>query len=221
MTHTTTRAPRAWAARGRPARPRRGWRQGLHVLSTVLTAAVCMTGALAVVVAIATHFSPKGQYVAFGHPVMIVLSGSMTPVIRTGDLIVDDPVTAAQARHLHVGQIISVRDAPGSDVIITHRVVRILTTRGAVSYVTKGDANDAPDATPRPVSAVIGVFRSAIPGGGYVLAALHRPLVLGLLLASAALWFLAGPLYRLARRLDEPDSARPPPGAAGPGHPPP
>lgn len=205
MTHLTTRHRPTGSAGGQPAEPRSGWRRATGVLATVATVLICMVGALAVVVAVASHFSPPGRYVAFGHPVMTVLSGSMTPVIRTGDLIVDEPVTAAQARRLQAGQIISVRDAPGSTVIITHRIVRVLVVHGVVSYVTKGDANNTADTSPRPAADVIGVFRYAIPGGGYVLAALHRPLVLGLLLASAALWFLAGPLYRLAKRMDEPD----------------
>jgi signal peptidase I len=156
------------------------------------------------VVAVATHFSRNGEYTAFGHPVLTVISGSMTPVIRTGDLIVDNPVTPEQASSLQPGQIISVREAPGSQKIITHRIVAVKVGHGTVSYVTKGDANNAPDSTLRPAPDVVGVFRFAVPRGGYVLAALHRPLVLGLLLASPLLLLLAGPLFQLARRMDAP-----------------
>jgi signal peptidase len=179
------------------------------MVSTLFTILVVMVACIAVVLAAATHFSPKGQYTVFGHPVMIVLSGSMTPVIRTGDLIFDDPVTATQAEHLKVGQIISFRSAPGSQMVLTHRIVGIEHLGGTVSYITKGDANGAPDAVPRPASDVIGVFSTAIPRGGYLLNALHEPLVLGLLLASPVLWLLAGPLYKWAREMDEPVSREP------------
>jgi signal peptidase len=185
------------------------WKFYVNVLSMIMTILVVTVACVSVVVAIATHFSPKGEYTVFGHPVMIVLSGSMAPVIRTGDLVVDDSVSATQAAHLHVGQIISVRDFPGSPTIITHRIVGIETKGGTVAYVTKGDVNNAPDAVPRPASDVIGVFRGAIPRGGYLLNALHQPLVLGLLLASPVLWFIAGPLYRLASEMDEPASQEP------------
>ena len=215
MTPTTARARSARPAMVQSKNMHDGWRAVTRVASLIMTVLVSMAAALAIVIAIATHFSPKGRYVAFGHPVMTVLSGSMTPVIRTGDLIVDNPITAAQASHLHVGQIISVRDAPGSQTIITHRIVAVKVHHGAVNYVTKGDANNAPDASLRPPSDVIGVFRFAIPHGGYVLAALHRPLVLCLLLASPALWFLAGPLYELARRMDEPKGGDPAESAGG------
>jgi signal peptidase len=78
------------------------------------------------------------------------------------------------------------------------------TTGGAVAYITKGDANNAPDADPRPAKDVVGVFQRAIPRGGYILNALHQPLVLGLLLAAPVLWFIAGPLFEMARKMDEP-----------------
>jgi signal peptidase I len=180
-----------------------------RALYTTVTALVCFVAALAIVIAVADRMSPGGQYVVFGHPVMSVLSGSMTGVFDTGDLIVDDPVTAAQARNLQVGQIITFREAPGSTVLITHRIVAVKTTGNAVSYVTKGDANNAPDTTPRPASDVIGLYRFAIPRGGYVLAALHQPRVLGLLFAAIALWLIAGPLFRIAREKDEPKRRAP------------
>jgi signal peptidase len=201
---------------GTPTVRHRAWQRLANVLSTIVTIVVVMVAAVAVVVAVATHFSPKGQYVVFGHPVMTVLSGSMSPAIHTGDLVVDDRVSAAQAEHLHVGEIISVRDAPGSPTIITHRIVSVKAAGGAVTYVTKGDTNNAPDAVARPASDVIGVFRAAIPWGGYILNALHQPLVLALLLASPVLWFLSGPLFKLAREMDEPASEEPPASAGAP-----
>lgn len=185
------------------------WQYFRNVVSTIVTVLVVIVASLALVLAVATHFSPKGQYRVFGHPVMIVLSGSMTPVIRTGDLVIDDSVTASQAKHLHVGQIVSVRDTPGSQTIITHRIVGIVHSGRTVSYITKGDANNAADATPRPSSDVVGVFSTDIPRGGYILNALHEPLVLGLLLASPILWYLAGLLFAWAREMDGPASRDP------------
>jgi signal peptidase I len=222
----TTAYRRHWMP-GSPVNGHNGWRAAGQAASAVGIVLLSVTAVLATVIAIATHFSRDGTYTAFGHPVMTVLSGSMTPVIRTGDLIVDNPVTPAQASSLRPGQIISVREAPGSHKLITHRIVAVQVAHGIVSYVTKGDANNAPDGTPRPASEVVGVFRFAIPRGGYVLAALHRPLVLGLLLASPLLLLLAGPLFQFARRMDTPgdgdwrypptpkDWPRPPSGGEG------
>ena len=193
-----------------PAGPHSGWHRALRALSTAAVAGLCVVAALAVVVAVATRLSPRGQYTAFGHPVMTVVSGSMSPVIGTGDLIVDNPVSATQASHLRVGQVISFRDAPGSQRVFTHRIVAVRVSDGRVSYITKGDANNAADVSARPASDVTGVFSFAIPGGGYVLAALHRPLVLGLLLASFALWMLARPLIGFGRTRRKPEREHPP-----------
>jgi signal peptidase len=204
-----TRTAPIGSAAGDTEQPQSAWRFFTGALSTIGVVLVCVLASLAIVLAVASRLSPRGQYVVFGHPVMTVLSGSMTPVIRTGDLIVDNPVTAAQARQLHVGQIISVRQTPYSHSVITHRIIAVEVHSGVVDYVTKGDANNAPDTTLRPSSDVIGVFRFDVPRGGYILAALHRPLVLGLLLASPVLWFLAGPFYRLARRMDTRTSEEP------------
>jgi signal peptidase len=179
------------------------WRRMRSIVSTGLIALLMVVASIAVVLSVATHFSPKGQYDAFGHPVMSVLSGSMSPLIHTGDLIIDDPVTPTQAARLHVGQVISVRDTPGSPLIVTHRIVAIVHSGATVAYITKGDANNAPDSSPRPVADVVGVFSTSVPVGGYVLNALHRPLVPLLLFASISLGLLAGPLFRWARRMDQ------------------
>ena len=47
---------------------------------------------------------------------------------------------------------------------------------------------------------MVGVFDHDIPRGGYLLADLHLPMVLGLLAAVIALFFAAGPLLRYARQ---------------------
>jgi signal peptidase I len=172
----------------------------LRALSAIVMVMVSAVAVLAIVVAVASHFSPAGQYKVFGHPVMTVLSGSMTPAIRTGDVIVDDQVTSTQATHLQVGQIVSFREAAGSTAIITHRIIAVQDHSGQVSYVTKGDANNAPDTSPRPASDVVGVVSHDIPRGGYILADLHHPIVVGLLAAAIALCLLAGPLFRYARQ---------------------
>lgn len=171
------------------------------VVTTIVTIVVAVVGTLTLVVAIAAHFAANNEYVVFGHPVMTVLSGSMSPTIRTGDLIIDDQLNADQAAHLHAGQIITFRRDTRT---LTHRIVAVgAAADGSTQYTTKGDANNVADSTPVPASSVLGVFHSKISRGGYILDALHRPLVLWLLLASPILWFISEPLRHWARELDE------------------
>jgi len=170
-----------------------------------MTVLIVVVAGFAAIAAVATNISgQKNKHTVFGHQVLIVVSGSMSPAIHTGDLIIDDTVTAQQARYLHAGQVISFRAAPGSTDVITHRIIGRRIIRGAVNYITKGDANNSPDAALRPASDVIGVFRISIRGGGYTVNALHHPVVAVMLLASVLLWLIAMALWRKVGK-DGPD----------------
>src|SRR5574340_1425234 len=67
----------------------------------------------------------------------VVRTGSMTPTLRPGDLVVDEP--AAPDAPLRVGDIITFHPQP--ETTETHRVHAIV----AAGIVTKGDANRTPD----------------------------------------------------------------------------
>jgi len=176
-----------------------------RVISTAAGVLLGVFTLFAIVVAVSTHFSTDGRLGIFGHPVMTVLSGSMAPVINTGDLVVDDRVSPAQAAALHEGQIISFRATADSRQIFTHRIVGVeAVPGGGVAYITRGDANDSRDGPVTPSANVVGLYRTRVPYGGYVLSALHRPLVLGLVLASPILWLLSEPLWKWARQEEEP-----------------
>ena len=195
------------ARRGHASGPsllRTGAARLASALTTMAVVALVVLACLLLVVAVASRLSPEGRFTVFGHPVMTVLSGSMSPAIDTGDMVIDDPVAPERAGSLQVGQVISFYDAPGSDVVITHRIVEIDTSGTEVAYRTKGDANTGVGPDPRPASTVIGVVHTTVPRAGYILSALQRPLVLCLFLISIVLAFAAGPLFRLARE-DEPE----------------
>ena len=192
------------SARG-PARSERrvsSWRRIASGVGTTLAVLAVAVATLALVLSIATQFSPRrqdGQYVVFSHPTMVVLSGSMTPTFRGGDLIIDDQISRVGATRLRVGQVISFHPPSDSSKVITHRIVAVTkTASGAVAYRTKGDANNAADSELVPAMAVVGRYHTRIPFGGYVLNALHRPLVLALLATSLLLWLFVGPLWRMA-----------------------
>ena len=183
--------------------PRRIFRSAGRVIGTLFTLVLVVAGTLALVVAVASHFSAPGQYTVFGHPTLSVLSGSMSPTIKTGDLVYDDRISPSQAEHLKVGQVITFT-GPGWKTF-THRIHAVEEIDGSVVYQTKGDVNDAPDLSLVSPSQIVGVYRGKIPFGGYVLNALHKPLTLLLLIASPLLWLLSGWLYGLARELEQRD----------------
>jgi signal peptidase len=167
-----------------------------------------MLATLAVVIAIASHLSRPGQYTVFGHPVLTVMSGSMSPTIRTGDLVYDGTLSPGAADHLRPGEIITFRETPGSYQTITHRIHAVLRIDGSVAYQTKGDDNLAPDRVLVAPGQVVGLYRGRIPYGGYVLSSLHHPLSLALLLAAPFLWVLSGWFFGLAREAEPGDGGR-------------
>ncbi|WP_432524582.1 signal peptidase I [Kineococcus sp. SYSU DK006] len=91
-----------------------------------------------------------------GWPTRVVVSGSMAPVLRPGDVVVAQPVGE---RAPEVGQVVVFADpsAPGRDVV--HRVVGV----EAGGYLTRGDANSAADPLPVPAEQVRGIARARIP----------------------------------------------------------
>ncbi len=176
---------------------RRPTRRVLGAVTTVLAGLVALLLVASVALAVLVRHGPSGDLVAFGHPVFSVASGSMTPTFDTGDLIVDRALTTSEAASLHVGEIITFRavsPATGNiPLTVTHRIYavrRALSPLGVpvVSYTTKGDANNAPDQWTIHPNDVLGQYESRISAGGYVMAALHRPLTFVLLIMAPVVY---------------------------------
>src|SRR4051812_18252163 len=72
---------------------------------------------------------------AIGWHADVILTGSMAPGVRPGDVVVSAPVEPAD---VSPGQVILFRDPSDKDKLLTHRVVR---RQDGGSFITKGDAN--------------------------------------------------------------------------------
>ncbi len=121
---------------------------------------------------------------AFGWSSVAVTSGSMEPLINTGDIVVVEPYKGTD---LQMGTVIVFDDASGGRT--THRIVAATPTG---EYVTRGDANGRIDSTPVSPDEIVGVGRMLIPavgnpavwlGGGQWV-----PLVLSALGVACAFW---------------------------------
>lgn len=75
----------------------------------------------------------------FGWKPFIVLSGSMETEIYSGDIAV---VKEIEPSKLKVGDIIAYKN---DDIVITHRIVKIVNDDGTTKYITKGDNNNTED----------------------------------------------------------------------------
>ncbi len=75
---------------------------------------------------------------ALGDHAFVTQSGSMTPTIDTGDVVVVAPIRASEVR---VGDIITFRNPVNNDQLLTHRAVAIDAAANRISITTQGDAN--------------------------------------------------------------------------------
>jgi signal peptidase I len=139
----------------------------------------------------------------FGYRCYNVLTSSMSPAIKQGDMIL---VKMCAPETVKLGDIISY--SPESNIVLTHRVKQIVTEpndESLLRFITKGDANQIEDP---PVSAdrLIGKVTGRLPGVGNASAAIRGHLVwrllagLLILLLTVFCWGLAVLIFVLARR---------------------
>jgi signal peptidase I len=74
----------------------------------------------------------------FGYQVLTVLSDSMGPTFRAGDLVVESKVSPLDVR---LGDVVTYRKPGTKSTLVTHRVVAIAAHGRLVSFRTQGDAN--------------------------------------------------------------------------------
>jgi signal peptidase len=126
-----------------------------------------------------------------------VMSGSMEPAIRAGDVVVDQKIRALDAK---VGDVVTFRDPEGPHKLITHRVRRIrVGANGLVSFVTKGDNANAVQRWTVPANGSIGLVRARVPYLGYALWGTRQPLGRLLFVVVPALLLAASEIGRLWR----------------------
>lgn len=75
---------------------------------------------------------------------LTVLTGSMTPTYRPGDIVIVQPVPAES---LAIGDVVTFQPISDDPRLTTHRIVDIVSQNGTViSVITRGDANNVDDA---------------------------------------------------------------------------
>lgn len=102
---------------------------------------------------------------AAGYRIYVVLSGSMKPVFDAGSVIA---VKGVDPKTVAVGDIITFSDPEDGKRNVTHRVTGIQNKDGALSFVTKGDANEEADFTPVPAANVLGRTICWVPYAGFL-----------------------------------------------------
>jgi signal peptidase len=105
-----------------------------------------------------------------------MLTGSMSPTIRPGDVVIDTPIAASAVK---IGDVITYQIPVDDHRVESHRVVWVgRDTTGAVLVRTQGDANPVEDPwTARFDTEQVWRVRHVIPFAGQVIRELRRPSV--------------------------------------------
>lgn len=176
-------------------------------LSGVLTAVLVVVLVATVALAISARRSADGLQTVLGYKVLSVLSGSMEPAIKTGDVIIVEPLKSDQ--EIAEGDVITFRAPDSPDMLITHRVVGIVSVNGEpAAYVTKGDNNDSIDLTPVQRSQVVGIQRWRIPYYGYLSNFMRRPLGIILCVIAPGLVLIGMEVRKIMQLVMEEERAR-------------
>ena len=166
----------------KPARLLGRWTARLVLLAL----AALVVGALAVVV-----IAPRAVHGA----ALTVLTGSMTPEIPVGSVVIVRPV---DPRVLRPGDVATYQPKESEEAYITHRITAVNDDPEGLSFTFKGDANRGPDLNAVPARAVRGEVWFHVPYLGAIRDALHGKggisLVAMLGLAAYALSQLSGGL---------------------------
>lgn len=140
------------------------------------------------VIAVVAVFVVNVGPIFFGYKVYTVLSGSMEPNIHVGSEVIATPV---QADTIKVGDVVTFNPPGRPNILVTHRVVKIIDTSDGKAWITKGDANGVADIFQVPVQGKGLKFQFTIPLLGYAFVMLESPIGRVLFIVAPALLLAA------------------------------
>ncbi|MCL4390477.1 MAG: signal peptidase I [Patescibacteria group bacterium] len=124
-------------------------------------------GIFVVLAAIAILVALSGINTPFKIRVFSVQSGSMSPAIPTGSVVIVRPETDYKKGDVVTFKYSQDRESKNPKETVTHRIVEVKIIDSKVSYMTEGDANKSADPTPVDKDLVIGKVVLSIPLIGY------------------------------------------------------
>lgn len=132
------------------------------------------------------------------YKIMVVQSGSMEPVIKTGSIVMIKPM-----QDYKIGDIISFDQITRDKTPITHRIYDIKVTEGQPIYITKGDANNAPDTREIQKKDVLGKVLFSIPFIGYAVDFAKKPLGFAIMILIPAGAIIGDEIKKIFKEIKE------------------
>jgi signal peptidase I len=171
----------------------------LKIISRIASVLIVLALILSATLAISSQLS-KGTPKFFGKTMMLVLSGSMEPAIKTGSAIFVEDVK--DPKKLTKGDVITFRSPIQNEKIITHRIEEVTGTPDNLEFITKGDSNEVKDTMPIPQANILGKYSEiTIPYLGYIASFLQSKKGIGLALIIPGLLIIALEIFSVWRTL--------------------
>jgi signal peptidase I len=193
MTALLVSAPGAASRLSRGAAPGSAARRSAGIARTVLAHLVPWVVRGIVAVAIVTFAGLAIGPHVFGYRTLTMLTGSMSPGIDPGDVVITTPTPVSEVTE---GMVITYHIPVEDHHLVTHRIISVEHgADGAVTVQTKGDANEAADYWKATLGGdTVYRVRAVVPEVGSLLQALRTPVVSQLLTYGAtalvAIWLL-------------------------------
>lgn len=190
--------PQAAPASAPAAREKAPFTKALVVLGRAVTTVVM------VIAVTAFLFLAVGPRI-FGYQTSTMLTGSMSPMINPGDVVVSVPTPASE---LNVGDVITYAIPVEDKRIETHRVIEMITNDdGSTAVRTKGDANNGADPWTATLQGdMVDVQAATIPYLGTAIRSLREPAVLNTLMYGAPAVLVVMLLTSIWRKTPETDT---------------
>lgn len=132
-------------------------------VGNILTVILIVIVACSVMLVYQSRTAPGKVPSVMGFKPLTVLSGSMSPSLLPGDMIVARYIDPGS---IEAGDVITYR--VDERTLVTHRVVEVVRENGLLAFRTRGDANNTDDPELVPADKVIGSMVFKIPYAGYV-----------------------------------------------------
>jgi signal peptidase I len=161
--------------------------RGLKILYNVFVAFVVVVAVLLIVSMLPITGNIK---------VLTVLSGSMEPSIKTGSVVVVKP-----ASDYKIDEVITFGQVSKTKIPTTHRIQDIKIEGGQPVYITKGDANNAADASEVQKKNVIGKVLFSVPWAGYAVEFAKKPIGFALIIIIPALVIISDEIIKIIKEL--------------------
>ena len=107
----------------------------------------------------------------FKYQALTIGSGSMTPKIEKGDIVIVESLNSSEIKEIKKGDILVYNH---DNKIIVHRVVKISNINNKITFNTKGDNNETKDSWIVKDSDVIGIVKFKIKWLGMPTVALNE-----------------------------------------------